>query len=196
MNGVPVPTRLIDVVTLADGRRVTLRPVLPQDAELQQRLVRGLSAAARTQRFFAPIRELPADWLQRMTMVDHHHHVALLAETFDDRGAAAVGEARYAVGAGGVAEFALVVADGWRRQGIGRRLLAMLCGHAREAGWARLEGEVLADNLAMVQLARSLGFAVHAHPQDARLVVAIATLQPGAGATAAAPSARRESAAA
>ena len=33
------PTRLIEQFALADGRRVTLRPVLPQDAEMEQALV-------------------------------------------------------------------------------------------------------------------------------------------------------------
>jgi acetyltransferase len=183
---VRVPTRLIDVLTTPDGRRVTLRPVLPQDAELQQRLVRGLSTTARTQRFFAPIHELPPEWLRRMTMVDHVNHVALIAETFEAHGAVAIGEARYVVDGHGAAEFALVVADDWQRHGIGRRLVASLRDHAREAGHARLEGEVLADNGAMLQLARSLGFSLRAHPQDARLVQVSLALQ-RAGATAAVP---------
>ena len=31
------PVHLIDVVRVADGSRVTIRPTLPQDAELQMR---------------------------------------------------------------------------------------------------------------------------------------------------------------
>ena len=205
MTALHVPTRLIDVVRLADGRRVTLRPVLPQDDDLQQRLVRSLSPAARTQRFFAPIRELPADWLRRMTQVDHRRHVALVAESFDDdapgRAATPVGEARYVVGErDDAAEFALVVADAWQRHGIGRRLLASLRDHAHAAGLARLEGEVQAGNAAMLALARRLGFELRAHPGDARLVQVVARLGaapcPAKPATAAAPSAPSASAAA
>lgn len=204
MTALHVPTRLIDVVRLADGRRVTLRPVLPQDDELQQRLVRSLSPAARTQRFFAPIRELPADWLRRMTQVDHRHHVALVAESFDDApgpAATPVGEARYVIGEhDDAAEFALVVADAWQRHGIGRRLLASLRDHAHAAGLARLEGEVQAGNAAMLALARRLGFELRAHPGDARLVQVVARLgaapRPAPPATAAVPSAPSVSAAA
>jgi acetyltransferase len=183
MNAVHVPTRLIDVVGLPDGRRVTLRPVLPQDAELQQQLVRSLSPASRMRRFFAPIRELPPQWLQRLTMVDHRDHVALIAETFVGRDAVAVGEARYVVdvgdvgGVGGVADFALVVADAWQGHGIGRRLLASLLEHARDAGVRRLVGEVQHDNTAMLALARALGLSVQAHAGDARLLQVVATLQ-------------------
>ncbi|HMN66050.1 MAG TPA: hypothetical protein PKB08_13680, partial [Burkholderiaceae bacterium] len=41
------PTTLIDRLSLADGRVVTIRPVLPQDAELAQRFVAGLSLETR-----------------------------------------------------------------------------------------------------------------------------------------------------
>ena len=72
------PTRLIDVWNTPDGRRVTLRPVLPQDAALEQALVRALSPSSRYQRFFTPIRELPASWLSRMTQIDDLQHLALI----------------------------------------------------------------------------------------------------------------------
>ncbi len=87
------PTRLIDVWTLRNGRRVTVRPVLPQDAELEQALVRALSPASRYQRFFAPIRELPQDWFQRLTQIDYRLHQALIVESFDGEEALAVAEA-------------------------------------------------------------------------------------------------------
>lgn len=176
MNGVRVPTRLIDVLTLAGGRRVVLRPVLPQDADLMQRLVTGLSLQARSQRFFAPIRELPAEWLRRMTLVDHSSHVALIAESFDAAGARAVGEARYVASDSATAEFALCVADDWQRLGIGRRLLASLQAHAAGNGLCRLEGEILAENRAMIALARRQRFRVTPHPNDARLMHASCSL--------------------
>jgi acetyltransferase len=176
MSEVHVPTELIDVLWLRDGRRVLIRQVLPQDAELQQRLVRGLSIEARRHRFFAPIRELPREWLQRMTRVDHRLHVALIAEVFDGRQASAVAEVRYVVGEREVVEFALCVADAWQGRGLGRRLLARLRTHAREAGLARLVGEVLATNQAMLALARRARFDLRRHPDDARLVEASCTL--------------------
>jgi acetyltransferase len=179
MSEVQIPTRLIDVLRMRDGRRVLLRPVLPQDAELQQRLVRGLSISARRHRFFSPIRELPREWLQRMTLVDHRSHVALIAEVFDDHGASAVAEARYVVGEGTAAEFALCVADDWQRQGLGRQLLVSLQAHARESGLSRLEGDVLATNHAMLALARQAHFSLRRHPEDARLVEASCMLAQG-----------------
>ena len=168
------PTRLIDVWTLADGRRVTLRPVLPQDAELEQALVRSLSPASRYQRFFAPIRELPADWLQRMTQVDYHRHQALIVESFSGEHAIAVAEARFVVDESGQqGEFAVVVADDWQRLGLARRLLESLMRSAAEEGLQRLVGDVLATNSAMLALARGLGFRVLPHPDGGAQIVRV-----------------------
>jgi acetyltransferase len=165
------PTHMIDRWTLPGGRQLVVRPVLPQDADLEQAMVRALSSTARYQRFFSAIRELPAPWLEQMTQIDYASHMALIAESFEGALPVAVGEARYAVDASSeTCEFAVVVAEGWQRQGIARRLLASLMLHARAAGLQHMEGDVLATNHAMLALAASLGFEHERHPEDARLV--------------------------
>ena len=114
------PTRWIDVWHLADGRRLTLRPVLLQDAELEQALVRALSPTSRYQRFFSPIRELPSGWLERLTQIDYRLQQAFIVETFVGDQPVAVAEARYVVDATGEqCEFAVVVADDWQHLGPG-----------------------------------------------------------------------------
>jgi len=168
------PTRWIDVWQLPDGRRVTVRPVLPQDAELEQAMVRALSPASRYQRFFAPIRELPQGWLERLTQIDYHRQQAFIVETFVGDQALAVAEARYVVDATGEAcEFAVVVADDWRQLGLARRLLQHLMDSAAEAGLRRMVGDVLATNHAMLSLARSLGFRVQRHPEGGAQVLRV-----------------------
>ncbi len=175
-----VPTQLIDVWRLPGGERITLRPVLPQDAELEQALVRGLSPVSRYQRFFAPIRELPPSWLERMTRIDYERHLAVIAETWIDGRAHPVGEARYVVDDGDpcAAEFAVLVGEGWRRRGIARRLIDAIGGHAAAEGLQRLHGETLADNAAMIRLALELGFRARPLPGDARLVKLERQLRP------------------
>jgi acetyltransferase len=80
-----------------------------------------------------------------------------------------VGEARY-VRDGDGAEFALAVADGWRRRGVGKRLLEALIASARRDGLRRLDGEVLASNEAMLGFIEQAGFQVREHPEDGRLL--------------------------
>jgi acetyltransferase len=168
------PTRWIDVWQLSGGRRVIVRPVLPQDAELEQALVRALSPASRYQRFFAPIRELPQGWLQRLTQIDYRRQQAFIVETFVGDQALAVAEGRYVVDDSGEAcEFAVVVADDWQRLGLARRLMHWLMQSAGASGLKRMHGDVLATNHAMRSLAESLGFRALRHPDGGAQVVRV-----------------------
>lgn len=184
------PTRWIDVWQLPGGRRVIVRPVLPQDAELEQALVRALSPASRYQRFFAPIRELPAGWLQRLTQIDYRRQQAFIVETFIGEQALAVAEARYVVDDGGEeCEFAVVVADDWQHLGLARRLMQLLQQSAAEAGLKRMVGDVLSTNRAMLSLALSQGFKAMRHPDGGAQVLRVQRVLQGDGAPAAVPTA-------
>ena len=169
------PTRWIDVWRQPDGRRMTLRPVLPQDASLEQAMVRALSPASRYQRFFSPIRELPEAWLHRLTHIDYRLQQALIVETFVEGRPLAVAEARFIVSDDDAlaAEFAVVVADEWQRQGLARRLLCTLLRMAAEQGLQQLYGDVLASNHGMLTLARGLGFAAQRHPDGGAQVLRV-----------------------
>jgi hypothetical protein len=91
------PTHLIDVVRLANGSRVTIRPTLPQDAELQREFFLCLFAKSRYSRFMTWLNELPEALLERFTSIDYCNHLALLAEVFEDGRETMIGEARYIV---------------------------------------------------------------------------------------------------
>jgi acetyltransferase len=171
------PTTLIDRVQLRDGRSVTIRPVLPQDAILQRAFVAGLSPASRYRRFHGPVNELPESTLSYMTEVDYSSHMALLATALDAGGREVqVAEARWVrrepPDSADVADFALAVADDWQRAGLGMLLLGKLVASAAAQGVRRLIGDVLADNDGMRRLLNQDGW--HQTPDrfDARLIVA------------------------
>lgn len=69
------------------------------------------------------------------------------------------------------AEFAIVVADAYQRQGLGRDLMTRLMAAARAGGVRRLYGEVLAENVRMLAFVRGLGFSVHCDPLDRRVML-------------------------
>ena len=127
------PVHLIDVVRLADGSRVTIRPTLPQDLELQREFFHSLSAEGRYRRFLCPLNELPETVAQRFLSIDYRTHLALLAEVFDDGREIMIGEARYVVNEPepAICEFAIAVANDsraesavfcWRGWSVRRRL--------------------------------------------------------------------------
>jgi len=166
------PVHLIDFVMAANGRRVTIRPILPQDFELQREFFRSLSAGVRYRRFMASFNELPDAVAERLRKIDYASHVALLAEVFEDRSEIMVAEARYVIDEhdSAACEFAIAVADNWQACGIGRALLTRLEREAAASGIRRMLADTLYDNRAMRGLAASSGYAVSANPEDARLV--------------------------
>jgi acetyltransferase len=69
--------------------------------------------------------------------------------------------ARYGINPDGDScEFVIVVADEWLGKGIGARLLMMLMEAANAKGNKMMEGEVLAENGAMLSLVKRLGLSV------------------------------------
>jgi acetyltransferase len=171
------PTALIERVQLADGRRLTIRPVLPQDAALHRAFVAGLSPVARYRRFHGPVNVLPESTLRYMTEVDYVAHMALIATTIDDlKGEIQIAEARWVRRApeegDDVADFALVVDDRWQRAGLGSILLGMLADTAAAQGIRRLSGDVLADNEGMCRLLKHAGWRLTRERHDPRLVIA------------------------
>jgi acetyltransferase len=151
----PYPARLETTLSLADGSRVAVRPIRPDDAERETRFVRGLSEQSRFQRFMHAVTDLSPGMLERFLHPDYDRELALVAL----QGNSFVAVARYAgTPEPGVAEFALVVDDAWQRKGLGRALLRMLVDEAARAGYRSLSGTILDSNQAMIELARSLGF--------------------------------------
>ncbi len=153
-----VPVGLIQPLTLDDGHRVIARPMLPQDEAAEQAFVMALSATSRYRRFHVGLRQLPPSALERLVHVDQREHVALVVhEPGDDDAPLLVAAARYVKNGTTSAEFAIAVADGWQRRGLGRRLMGLLARHAARHGVATLTGDVLADNAPMLRMLERLG---------------------------------------
>jgi acetyltransferase len=166
----PYPTELVDDVELRDGTRLHIRPIRPEDAELERRFVNGLSEETRFFRFFYRMHELSPSMLARFTQVDYDREMALVG-VVDDSGApegvSFVGVARFIQNPDNEsAEYAIVVGDAWQGKGIARSLMQHLIAFARRKGLKRLEGAVLKANANMVKFVTSLGFAVHDDPTD------------------------------
>jgi GNAT superfamily N-acetyltransferase len=142
---------------LRDGRRVTIRPVCPDDAERFSAAFARLSSEARYSRFMGSIRDLPHEAIQRAVNPVRGRELALVAES----SGLIVAGARYIVDAGGDScEFAVTVADDWTRVGLASRMLEALLNAATSAGLKTMYGYVLAANGPMLELARRVGFEV------------------------------------
>jgi acetyltransferase len=163
----PYPQHLIERVQLPDGTDLTIRPIRPEDAEMEQDFVRGLSPQTRYFRFMQTIKELSPEMLVRFTQIDYDREMALIGVIDEGGRDVEVGVARYMTRPGGdTCEFAIVVSDRCRNRGIGARLMRSLMQNARDKGLRIMEGEVLSANTRMLALVRSLGFRIETDRHD------------------------------
>jgi acetyltransferase len=146
------------------GAQVTARPARPDDADLIQAYVRGLSPASRYFRFLGAISELSATELHRATHPGASS-ASLVLENHRDGTRTMIGEARWRLAANEqTCEFAASITDGWRRQGFGTWLINHIAARVRSLGACYLLAEVLHANKPAQGLVRKLGF--HALPSN------------------------------
>nr|MBL8410691.1 bifunctional acetate--CoA ligase family protein/GNAT family N-acetyltransferase [Dechloromonas sp.] len=164
----PYPVHLIQEWQMNDGKVVTIRPIRPEDAELDQEFVKAMSDESRYYRFMDTLRELTQTMLVRFTQIDYDREMALVATIADDDGKESqIGVARYVGNPDGESvEFALAVGDDWQKCGVGRKLMTALIECARMKGYRAVVGDVLSTNAKMFRLMTSLGFTIHPHPED------------------------------
>jgi acetyltransferase len=142
----------------ANSNVVTIRPIAADDFELELAFTQGLSRESGYQRLMSA-RRLSRAEIERFVTVDGECEVALVAITLQEGSERLVGVARFVrEQCDETAEIALVVADDWQSRGLGRRLMSGLVAAARKRGVHRLVGTTLSENVAMLALARNLGF--------------------------------------
>ena len=161
---------------LRDGRKYTVRPLHPHDAEMLQTLVRNLSPESRYFRFVSSMRELSDRMLAKFTLIDYDREMALVAiyrervlleEGGFNETEKIIGVSRYVTNPDkSTCEFSLLVADDFAGQGLGSRLMLSIIDVARSRGLAYIEGLVLNNNHNMIKLMRSLGFEVKKYEED------------------------------
>lgn len=176
----PYPTQLIQDWEQPDGRVVTIRPIRPEDAGMEQEFVKSMSDESKYYRFMDTLRELTQSMLIRFTQVDYDREMALIATLPDEHGKEIqIGVARYVTNPDGeTVEFALAVTDEWQKHGVGRKLMSVLIECARQKGYRAVVGDVLTQNSKMFRLITSLGFTVHAHHEDPSVKRVVLVLHP------------------
>lgn len=163
----PYPADLVSTWQSTAGETVTLRPIRPEDAAIEQDFVRRLSPESRRFRFMDTLRELTPRMLARFTQIDYDREMALVATVGRDGGELELGVCRYITNPDGEScEFAIVIADDRQGQGLGRRMMTQLIAVARARGLQTMIGHVLGSNRGMLSLCQSLGFVATDNAED------------------------------
>lgn len=141
---------------LADGSRVQLRVVAPEDRELLRHGFGRLSSETRFLRFMGRKPALSEEELKALTDLDGMDQLAIGAVRLDPEAGPSegLGVARFVRSPDepDVAEAAVTVVDAAQGRGLGSILLRRLAAAARERGVRRFGGEILVCNEPMRRL--------------------------------------------
>ncbi len=166
---------------LADGRRVTIRPIRAGDAPAERQFLDRLSGETKQLRFMKYVNAVNEQLIHFFTHIDYQRHMAFVCEYQGQL----VGEARYVANPGGRScEFGVVIADDWHNSGIAGLLMEALMHAAAERGFETMEGLVLRNNRPMLRFVRALGFEAEPEPHDATVVRAVRKLRSTSSASA------------
>jgi GNAT superfamily N-acetyltransferase len=142
---------MVEIESGRDGRP-GLASLEPSDGELLGRLFCRLSPESVSRRFFSPISK-PDYFIRSLLRVDRYDRDAIAAV----EGGEIVGVAQYSCLPGASqADLAIVVADGWQRQGLGTRLITALTDRAVGKGINAFAVAIQGDNFAAVRLLKRI----------------------------------------
>lgn len=161
----PYPKHLVKTEKLPSGEEILIRPIRPEDGELERRFVRGLSSETKYFRFMQMLQELTPAMLERFTQIDYDREMAFLASVQKDGEEVEIGITRYSINPDAeTCEFAIVVTDDWQGRGVGTVLMQSLMDEAKTKQIKKIEGQVLTGNHNMLKLMRTLGFSIEPLP--------------------------------
>ncbi|KAF1687132.1 GNAT family N-acetyltransferase [Pseudoxanthomonas broegbernensis] len=175
----PYPKEWEREVELAHGRRMSVRPVRPEDEDLFRAFFDKVSDEDLRLRFFSAVRHFSHEFIARLTQLDYARSIALVAlEPGSGRMLGAVrllADANYERG-----EYGILVRSDLKGHGIGWQLMRIMIEYAGSIGLKAVEGQVLRENATMLAMCRQLGFRVALDRDDP--TVMNVTLEVAAGA--------------
>jgi len=141
------------------GRPLAIRAAGPEDAAALAEMLGGLSAQSVERRYLTPrvLDEAAARREAARIVGAAPDRIVIVAERADGCGIVAVAELARDVAEPAVAESAVVVADAYQGEGIGRAVLERLAAAASGAAISRLRAITLAHNLPVRRLIASSG---------------------------------------
>ena len=158
----PYPSQYEKEVFLKSGRQITLRPIRPEDEQLEAGLFERLSKETIYYRFFGYTPTPDHTLLSRFTHIDYDREMAIIAMVEHEGESQMIGVVRIISDPWNErAEYAIVVADDWQGQGIGSVLTDYIIEIAKDRGIKLLEADVMVSNTRMTRVFSNRGFSIH-----------------------------------
>jgi RimJ/RimL family protein N-acetyltransferase len=144
---------------------VLLRPLMLEDAALYPDFLAEVTAEDLRLRFFAPMREVSPDLIDKLIHYDPKHAMAFIA--IEEASGRMLGVVRLHDDRDGErAEFAILVRSRLKGRGLGWLLMKHMIANAKDKGLKTVHGQVLAENTSMLQMCSELGFHTVEDPDE------------------------------
>lgn len=176
----PYPLQYVSSWVMKNGTEISLRPIRPEDEPLMVKFHETLSDRSVYLRYFYSLSlssRVAHDRLVRICFVDYDREMAIVADFRDARGQ------HHILGVGRLVkshsknngEVAVLISDEHQNQGLGAELFRRIIQVARDEKLARVDAEILPDNLPMKKIAQRLGFRMRT-PDDPTSIQAVLDL--------------------
>jgi acetyltransferase len=173
----PYPREWERHAKLRDNTTVLIRPIRPEDERLYPAFLTRVFPEDMRLRFFAPVKDINHAFIARFTQLDYARAMAFVA--IDETAREMLGVARlHADSAYQRAEYAVLVRSDFKGKGLGWTLMQTIIEYARSEGLRTIEGQVLKDNVTMLQMCAELGFRIASDPDDPSVNMVSLDLQP------------------
>ncbi|OEY65029.1 GNAT family N-acetyltransferase [Marinobacter sp. X15-166B] len=175
----PYPRELEEWIVLPKtGRKVIVRPVLAEDEPAHRVFHERQSPDSIRYRFFQYRKHFSREDVAQMVQIDYDREMVFIANAPKEEGSGeeTLGTVRVWTDADNLrCEFALMVHDDMKNEGLGSALMQKMIDYCRSRGTVEMVGNVLPDNRPMLRLGEQLGFDISYNPEeevmDLRLVL-------------------------
>jgi len=155
------PARYESRLTLRNGKKVFVRPILESDGHLLLDLFNDMSPQSIFQRFLRRLGALPEDMIHRFTHINYDTEFALVAVIKGQVKDAIIAVGRYAYDQDDdITDLAVAVHDDWQRLGLGKSLLVKIVAVAKDHGIFRFQSMMDLENDIMQRILSELGYDV------------------------------------
>ncbi|MCD6470832.1 GNAT family N-acetyltransferase [Candidatus Bathyarchaeota archaeon] len=158
---VEYPEELKRYVTLKDGSRVLLRPIMPSDVTLKQHFFYALSKESIKRRYLGSLNLMPLRRIWPYVVVDYVNEMSIVGTIMENENETIIAMGSYSrIPNTETAEVSLVVRDDWQNKGLGTILFNYLAEIARKRGIKSFTAWILLENTRMMHILRKSGYPI------------------------------------
>jgi acetyltransferase len=157
----PYPKEYLDEFKLKNGKKVLLRPIKPEDEEMEGGLFKTFSQESLKQRFFEVIKKVDHDLLTRFTQIDYDREMAIAAIVKEDGKEKIIGVVRMITDpTGEAADFTIGIGDPWHFQSLGKKFTDYILEIAKSKGVKVMRAKYYSSNKPMHSILVKKGFKI------------------------------------